>query len=365
MKILYITPDITDSGGIARVLSTKLNYLVSKLDYEICILSVNDGNTPSFYEFNSKIIWFNIKETSNRFLFLWQYVRFIKKTIAATKPDVIVYCDSVLWLFIPWLVKPKLPTIFETHFTINFIKQKHSSFYQNWRSKIIVWWRKKTIQKFDTVVFLTQAESDNWKLKNSNIIPNPVAFLCTQKAVLHNPKAMAVCVNPYVKGLDRLLQIWSETTKNFPNWTLDIYGKWEENKSFLKLASDLQIADKVNFLPLIKTIENAYQQSSLFLLTSRYEAFPMVLIEAMNHGLPCIAFDCPVGPAAIIENEVNGFLVEDGNQDLFAQKLALLMQNSDLRSKMGANAQESIKKYKVEIVMQKWEKFFLDFKRGN
>ena len=93
-------------------------------------------------------------------------------------------------------------------------------------------------------------------------------------------------------------------------------------------------------------------------MTSRTEGFGMVLVEAMALGLPCIAYDCPCGPREIIQNNENGLLVENGNIDLFVQKMELLIEDENLRLQMGKNAQESIGKYDIDSIMQQWKSLF-------
>ncbi len=363
MKILYIVPDITDSGGISRVVSLKANYLVTHLHYEVRILSVNDCLSNRFYDFDPAIKWYNFKNSKKGFLFLKEYISFIKETITDEKPDVIVICDAVLWLFIPWFVKTEIPVIFETHFSVFFEKSKIKSIYSKLRSKLVRFLKQKTIAKFTCLVTLTKEESIGRQAKNSIVIPNPLSFKVNSKAALVNKKAMAVCMNPYVKGLDRLLLVWSRIIQNHPDWTLDIYGQWIDNAVFVKIAEDLKISTHINFLPPTTDIQNSYNQSSLFLMTSRYEAFPMVILEALASGVPCVAYDCPSGPRAIIEDGENGFLIEDGNSDSFIQKLELLIQDENLRIQMGVNAQQSSKKYEIDGIMKKWETLFLNLKK--
>ena len=359
MKILYITPDITDSGGISRVVSLKANYLVSCMDYEISMLSVNDCSSKRFYDFNPKIKWYNIEETENKSLFLRKYIRFIKNTISQEKPDIIVVCDAVLWLFIPWFVKTKIPMVFETHFSIHYKKSKNESIYSKLRYSLVRFFKQKSIDKFTCFVTITNEENKERKSKNGIVIPNPLPFNAKSKAALINKKAMAVCMNPYVKGLDRLLVIWSKITENHPDWTLDIYGNWVENCEYIEIADNLKVSKNINFLPPTTDIQNSYNQSSIFLMTSRTEAFGMVLIEAMASGVPCIAYDCPSGPRAIIKNGENGFLIEEEIQDSYIQKLELLIEDENLRIQMGAKAQQIVKKYQIEEVMKKWENLFL------
>ncbi len=357
MKILYIAPDITDSGGIARVVSLKTNYLVTKLDYEVCILSVNDCRSIRFYDFDPRIKWYNIKRFKNSFFYCKEYIRLIQKTISQENPDVIIICDAALWLFIPWFLKTEIPLLFETHFSIFFKKEAYKSLYRKIRTKLIIFWRKKTMNKFKYAVFETIEGSREWGLNNSKVIANPLSFT-PNAATLLNKRAMAVCMNPYVKGLDRLLLVWSRIIKKHSDWVLDVYGQWEANCNYQKMARTLKVSNNVNFLPPTADIQNSYNQASVFLMTSRTEAFGMVLIEAMASGVPCIAYDCPSGPRTIIEEGINGFLIEDGNVDLFVQKLELLIEDEDLRMQIGSTAQESVKKYQIDVIMNEWQSLF-------
>jgi glycosyltransferase involved in cell wall biosynthesis len=93
-------------------------------------------------------------------------------------------------------------------------------------------------------------------------------------------------------------------------------------------------------------------------MTSRTEGFGLVLIEAMVSGLPCVAYDCPVGPRSIITDQENGFLVEDGNVDLFVEKLNLLIENEDIRKQLGEKAKKSVANYDLDTIMQQWQDLF-------
>ncbi|PXY39085.1 glycosyltransferase family 4 protein [Flavobacterium cheongpyeongense] len=363
MKILYITPDIKNSGGIARVVALKANYLVSVLNYKVDILTVNDCDGDFFYPFDSKIQWFTIDKCKNKALFLWRYLQLIKKTIYDQKPDIVIVCDAVLWIFIPWLIKSKTPLVFETHVSVNLKKIQKKGFLNKIRSEIILFLKRITSRKFDKFIVLTERAAKEWKINNSKVIPNPVSFISENQARLQNKKAIAVCRHSYEKGLDRLLLIWKEILKKYPDWILDVYGQWDADLKYQKIAEKMKIAKKINFISPVADIEDCYNQSSVFLMTSRSEAFPMVLLEAMNCGLPSIAYDCSSGPGEIIQNNQNGFLIEDDNIDLFVEKLELLIKDEDLRLELGKNAKKTTEQYEIQLIMNTWIALFEDLKK--
>lgn len=358
MKILYITPDITNSGGIARVVSLKANYLASVLDYEVCILTENTTKSGFFYNFSSKIEWEIFENSKNKLLFSWNYFRLIRKLISTKKPDIIIVCDAVMWVFIPWFVKTKTPIIFETHVSISLKKILDNGFFSVIRAKTVQFFKRITATKFDKFIFETEAGSKEWKINNSVVISNPNSFVSENLCSLENKKAIAVCRHSYEKGVDRLLVIWKRVLENHPDWCLDIYGQWDADLKYQKMAEILKISKNVNFIAPIIDIQSSLNQASVFLMTSRSEAFGMVLIEAMYCGLPCIAYDCPIGPSQIIDNNENGFLIEDNNIDLFVEKVVLLIEDKNLRLKLGKKAKESAGKYNIDEIMKKWNELF-------
>ena len=102
----------------------------------------------------------------------------------------------------------------------------------------------------------------------------------------------------------------------------------------------------------------AYQEGSIFVMTSRYEGFPLVLIEAMACGLPCVAFDCATGPKEIIEDGKTGYLIPYNDDKMFIEKLTYLMQHPEVRRSMGEEARRSVRKFSAESVMKKWKEFY-------
>ena len=178
-------------------------------------------------------------------------------------------------------------------------------------------------------------------------------------AELKANKVIAVGRHVYEKGFDRLLKIWQKVVINHPDWHLDIYGKSNDNMDLQKLATTL-IINNVTFFDPVKDINLKYQEASIYLLTSRFEGFGMVLIEAMESGLPCIAYDCPCGPRAIITNNEDGFLIENGNECDYINAVESLICDKEKRFEMGKKAKISSLKYNIDTIMPLWNTLFKD-----
>lgn len=163
-----------------------------------------------------------------------------------------------------------------------------------------------------------------------------------------------------VKGFERLLKIWKEAVKNHPDWKLYIVGDGDENQNLISLANSLDITQSVVFtgvLPHDEVME-VMKRSSIYTMTSYSEGFPFVLIEAMSCGLPVITFDVRVGPRAIINDGIDGILVEDNNIEAFSSSLCSLMDNAELRLEYSKNALERAKDFTEEKIIEKWIRVF-------
>jgi glycosyltransferase involved in cell wall biosynthesis len=357
MKILYIVPKINNEGGVARVLWVKANYLIEKFGYEVHILTQNKGNNPLFYSFNDRIILHDMVLKGNLFSFFYQYVKTLKREVQLLLPDLIIVCDNGLKAHtIPFVLKTNIPVIFECHGSkyIEENEQANSIF----TTKFKLAFKEFSANRFTKFVALSKQSLKEWNLNNGLIIPNPLWFKTTQIADLKSKKVIAVSRHSYEKGLDRMLQIWQKVVQKYPDWCLELYGKSNGNQEIQELASALNINQSVTFFEPITNINDKYLEASMLIMTSRTEGFGMVLLEAMAVGLPCVAYDCPVGPRSIIINNENGYLIEDGNIDSFVQKLELLIEDQNLRIEMGKNAKNSSSKYDLDTIMQQWKSLF-------
>lgn len=249
--------------------------------------------------------------------------------------------------------------VYERHASINIFKNKDKlNFIAELKFKI----RKKLMhlgaKKYQAFVVLTNENLKEWNLNNLKVIPNPLSFYPETKSILKNKKVITVGNHGFQKGYDRLLKSWKDIANKNPDWKLEIYGKIDDEKQHIKLAESLGLSNSVSFFNPVKDIQSKYLDASIYAMSSRSEGFGMVLIEAMACGLPCVSFDCPSGPKDIITNNIDGFLVENGNTKLFSKKIDALINNIELREQMGQQARKKAKSYLPEIIVPMWDDLF-------
>ena len=355
MKLLYLTPKINSEGGLERVMCLKANYLIKNFNYDISIVTQNNGNSNPFYPLEKEIKLFDIDLSGNRLQFFLKYVKGIKNIIASENPDTIVIVDSIYKAYLVSFIAKNKRIIYECHNSI-YVQQspKKFPFIFNWITILSLWFNRFGASKFNEFIVETPESIEEWKVKKSIVIPNPLWFSTDKVADLSQKKVIAVGRHAYEKGFDRLLEIWKKVIVKHPEWNLTIYGKSNPDFNIVAMAKKLNIDKNITFCEPVKNINEKYLEASIYLMTSRFEGFGMVLIEAMASGLPCIAYDCPCGPRSIIENNQNGFLIEDGNENQFIQKLEYLIENENLRIDMGNKAKISVNKYQIEPIMDQW-----------
>ncbi|MDP3681312.1 MAG: glycosyltransferase family 4 protein [Flavobacterium sp.] len=365
MKLLYIVPNINNEGGVARVLSIKANYLVEKLGYEVHILTQNEGFYPLFYSFNSNIVFHDLPLKGNFFQFFNSFAKGLKNKIKAIQPDIVVVCDNGLKAYsIPFILKNKVPLILEMH-SSKFVEERElrDDFLAKVVSNGIYALKKIGIKKYDRFVVVTSESIAEWNIDDTIVIPNPLWFTSEKSSALESKKVIAVGRHTYEKGFDRMLQIWKKVVAKHPDWTLGIYGKSAKNIDLKLLAENLSISDNVVFYEPVQDIDKKYLEASFYLMTSRFEGFGMVLIEAMASGLPCVAYDCPCGPRGILSHGEDGFLIENGNESVYVKGVETLIENATLRREMGKKAKISSEKYNIDAIMQTWNQLFIGLKK--
>jgi glycosyltransferase involved in cell wall biosynthesis len=215
---------------------------------------------------------------------------------------------------------------------------------------------------FTTV--LTKFDVDYYKKHSANVVvmPNP----CTFHAIVENDRtkdnsivAVGNLDRYHHKGFDNLITIVAPILKKYPSWNLKIVGEGDTGMNYLQdLARKNNILGQIIFLGFRKDVQDIMKNAEIFILSSRFEGLPMVLLEAMSQGMACIAYDCKTGPSDIIVNGTNGLLIEDQNIVAMQESLDLLINNKKLRKELSDNALTSLDRFSMQTIITKWEELF-------
>lgn len=360
MKLLYITNAIHGSGGLERVLSIKASYFVDNMGYEVDVITLNSLGESLFYPFSSKIKLHDISVSGNSFKYIYKYVKGIFAIVHKVKPDVVLVCDDGLkGFFIPLIIGKTKPIIYERHVSKEIEMHHDYSFFK----KTIIkgkWFLMEFLsKKFNAFVVLTEGNKKEWTtLENIKVISNPLSFYPEESSSLENRKVIAVGKQSYQKGYDLLLKAWRLVVDKYPNWHLDIYGKKEVASDLENLAQKLNIDTTISFHNPEKDIQQKYLESSIYVMSSRYEGFGMVLIEAMACGVPCVSFNCNYGPSDIITDGIDGYVVEKQDCIALAAKIIALIKDENLRKEMGLKAKANVKRYLAINILKQWDDLF-------
>ncbi|GGK29046.1 glycosyl transferase [Yeosuana aromativorans] len=367
MKIVFIIDQVYRHGGIERVLSIKANYLSKLKNFDIHIITTEQKNNESCYSFNDLIKFkdLNINYHRNKSYFhpknLIKVPSHILKINAALKtinPNTVVVCShSVDTYFLPFIRK-KIPKIKEFHYS-KFIEVDKRTNQTSFFKKLFFKFADFVESKYDKLVILNRDEAHYYKSNNIKIIPNPLTFYPENVSPLQNPKVISAGRIAPVKRFDTLIDIWELVYKKNQQWQLHIYGNGEPDYiEFLQSKiKEKKLSDHVFLKGATSDIQNKMLHSSLFVMTSDNECFPLVLLEAQACGLPIISFDCPNGPRNIIKADAGKLIMM---QDVigFSESILNMISNPDELNKYGSNARRHAQEFKVESIMELWIQLF-------
>ncbi len=226
---------------------------------------------------------------------------------------------------------------------------------------------KRSFRNLDYLVVLCEGSENNhgeWLKDNEKIklmrIPNILESIPEGTAQLDSDNIVSVGRLHPVKDFPTLIKVFEKVEKEIPTARLTIVGGGDEKEHLESLAKELGLSDKVTVTGMVSKseVEDYMLTSDLYVMTSLTECFPMVLLEASSVGLPLVSFDVPVGPCAIIENGVNGYLIEDKKIDMMAEKVIELLRDREQLKTLGRNSKEMASKYLAENIMPLWYELF-------
>lgn len=373
-KIVYVTPALYMAGGVERVLTLKANYFAEQLGYDITIILTEGKDKPYFYPLSPKVKVINF---DLNFEELWtcsflkkvrvylpkqrRFKKLLTAELMRIRPDITI---SLLRRDINFInsINDGSKKIGELHVNrINYrqLDDKDKTllgrcFEYFWKRSLLA-----HVKHLDKFVVLTRNDRNVWpELNDVVVIPLPLPFMPESTSSLIEKRVVAVGRYHYQKGFDLLLKAWQIVEKKHPDWQLAIFGQGDR-EPYVNLASHLGLdMTRCNLYSQTDNILDEYCKSSIFVLSSRYEGFGMVLIEAMACGLPCVSFDCPYGPSDIIKDGEDGYLVDYLDVQAFADGICKLIESPELRENMGKQGRRNVLRFSKETVMQQWVDLF-------
>ncbi len=195
-------------------------------------------------------------------------------------------------------------------------------------------------------------------------VPNGVPDVGGHAATLDESNKVVIAAGGLrpQKGFDRLVSAWALVAPEHPDWRLEIYGTAEppRRRKLQRKIDSLGVTDSAHIMGPTQQLYEIMAMSSVFTLPSRFEGLPMVLLEAMQIGVPVVAFDCPTGPRDVIDDEVDGLLVPNGDIEAFGRAIDRLIREPLLRKSLAARAAEKIKQYDTPRLAEQWEELFTE-----
>jgi len=352
MKIVFLGGNFDHSGGTERVATIIANQL-AEAGHEVVVASLSRGQKP-FFPLHQSIIIKSLFENEGRTLRRAPLLVYrLRKLLKAEQPDALVAVESMLALFtVPATSGLKLKHICWEHFNFK------SDLGKKGRNLA----RQLAAKYCDVVVTLTERDREYWRKGTKGraeivTIPNPSPFPVQPIDDIATKQNVVLAVGRLApqKGFDLLLRAWQGVFPRVPDWTLRIVGEGEQRDVLSKMATDLGIDQAVEFVGQTSDVGKYYRQASLFCLSSRFEGFPMVLLETLSFGLPVVSFDCDTGPAEVLAG-TGAILVPEGKVDDLGEALVNLIKSPKERQRIAARSHEKAQQYQINRVINDWIK---------
>lgn len=348
MRIALLVLDITYVGGIERVVSNLSNLFVKK-GHSVEIISCFKSNEKAFYKINKEvnINYLNYEKFTKKMYF--KMYKKLKLYLKESNADIIISFSTNINIFLAKLRK---------NFKNIVIASEHAQF--NAHNIIIRGFKRIYYNNLDCIVTLNKTDENYYKnfISKTKCIPNAVSVLKKSDTIKRKKMIFAAGRLHKDKGFDQLIMAFNLISKQNLEWTLEIAGEGPEKNNLLNLIKENNLEKQVKIIPFQECIDKNFKEASIYAMSSRQECFPMVLIEAMSTGLPVISYDCPNGPRDIIKDKEDGILVKLNDIQGYSNYLNYLIQNKEVRKRLGREAKKNIKRFEEEKISEKWKDLF-------
>lgn len=375
MKIAYVYSTMAATGGTERMITEKANYLSEKYGYDVTIISCfQHPDEENFFKLSPKVKQINLHIpyfSQYKYKYpkrLWVKIQLnkqlkesISQSVQQVDPDILIGVSRFKANYIS-SIKCRGKKIIECH-EVRYNTLYDAGVNRSLPARVFMKiyghiYFRAIERKADAIVTLTEEDRFLWKrAKHKAVIPNFSTMPISQYSDCTSKRVIAVGRLAWEKGFGRLIQIWSIVSARHPDWHLDFFGNggmYDTLQALMKIYNTKNVTFH-NFTP---DISQEYAKSSICAVTSYFEGFSLVLLEAMKHGVPCVAFDCPFGPKGLINDSFSGFLVDDGDIRVFAERICRLIEDEELRKEFSKTAINFAETFNVDIIMNECKTFY-------
>lgn len=359
-NICFFCGDVSESGGTEKVLSIITNELAKNKEYNITILSRNYLEGKTFFDFSPNIKIESLRRKNNCFSIIRAIndVFLLRKFIKNNNIDIIVDVDLVLDIFtIPALFCLKAKLVSWEHF--NFEIESESR-----RRRIAM----KLASIFsNTIITLTKKDMETYKtnfkkIKRIEYISNPLEKFIELKHNVSSKQIISVGKLLPIKGYDLLLEVAEKVLFKHADWKWVILGDGPEYEHIYTEIKNRNLDGRLILKGKTQNVDDYYNSSSIFVLTSKNEGFGIVILEAKAHGLPIVCFDIKTGVGDMVIDDYNGYIIKKYDTNHMSEKIIRLIENKDLRENFSSNAYQGLDEYKIENIIQKWNDIFTELR---
>ena len=356
MNICFMLGGFTGNGGIGRVTSMLTGYLADVEDLHITTLSYANMGLPNLYSISEKVEqkFFLSRHQNMAKTLLTGGVGKLRRFLTENNIDVLVACGA---LFFPICVRAC------KGINAKCICWEHTdpATGNDYNFQKIA--RKYGAKRSDCNVVLTkrarafyEANYPNCEVKHIYNPIDPQVLIQAGMYDLDSKKIISVGRLSYPKYFQMAIQVAAQVLPKYPEWQWDIYGAGEQKEELEKLIVQKGLQNQMHLQGQVDDLYDRYKQYAIMVMTSRYEGFPMSLLEGMGNGLPLVSFDIPTGPDEIIKDGENGFLIEAFDQETMTTCLEQLIEDAQLRKKMSLEGKRSCVEFSCNHIIKQWTK---------
>lgn len=366
MRFFITIPSMNVAGGIERVVSIQVEYWVKKCNHDVYIITYANKQENSYFQLPKEVKIIDISKPDylnsvfnpiKRIKSATYYKKAYKSIINKYKPDIIFSMMHGNDVLILPSVCNNIPIVAVNHISLALRKGDFAQGLNKLICKIQYSLLLKKLKKYNAVIALSRTEELLLKKinKNSIYIPNPLRI--TADFIEVPRKKQIICVGrlDYLKGQDRLIDIWGRISYKYSDWTLVLVGDGNYKQRLKEKIKELNIENSITFTGVQNNISHLLAESAIFVFASRSESFGMSIVEAFDQGLPVICYDCENGPRDLVFSYYNGFLIKENDIESFAKKLSLLIEDEQLRDELGYFAKKYSQRFAVNKVMQMYD----------